>query len=142
MPRWTCDPIEECVKESDAVHGCPVSIQFVLVQEQHPEVVAAFAKAGHEINAHGWVNDIVADDSDPDANDAWSETDWDKASPPPSSPPTGRLTPQSAAKAIADALDGIARRIREGDLSLPSQGSLTSAADIAATLAALLGVKR
>src|SRR5262245_26183154 len=38
-----------------------------LAAEQHPEVVAAFAKAGHEINAHGWVNDIVADDSNPEA---------------------------------------------------------------------------
>jgi peptidoglycan/xylan/chitin deacetylase (PgdA/CDA1 family) len=33
-----------------------------LAAERHPEVVAAVAKAGHELNAHGWVNDRVADD--------------------------------------------------------------------------------
>lgn len=80
----------------------------------------------------------LGDASDPAASNAWSETDWEKAPPPPS----GRDVRDSAAKAIADALDGIARRIREGDLSLPSPGSVSSPADIAATLAALLGVKR
>lgn len=76
--------------------------------------------------------------SDPAANNAWSDTDWGKA------PPQSRNTPASAAKALADALDGIVRRIREGDLSLPSlpPGSAGNPADIAATLAALLGVKR
>ena len=39
------------------------------------------------------------------------------------------------------ALDEIARRIREGDLSVPA-GPMTDPATVAATLAALLGVKR
>ena len=33
-----------------------------LIAQQHPKVVEAVYKAGHEINAHGWVNDVVADD--------------------------------------------------------------------------------
>jgi len=82
----------------------------------------------------------LGDAADPEATHAWSETDWDKA--PRQQSPSGRETPQSAAQAIADALDGIARRIREGELSLPSPGSIKNPGDIAATLAALLGVKR
>lgn len=79
----------------------------------------------------------LGDATDPEANSAWRETDWEKT------PPKDREGPaETAAKAIADALDGIARRIREGDLSLPSPGSINGPADIAATLAALLGVKR
>ncbi|HWL41151.1 MAG TPA: hypothetical protein VNO75_13045 [Gemmatimonadaceae bacterium] len=73
---------------------------------------------------------------DPAASDAWLDTDWEK-------PAAGRSERrESAAKAIADALDGIARRIREGDLALPSSRSGATPADIAATLAALLGGKR
>jgi len=48
---------------------------------------------------------------------------------------------KTAAHAIATALDEIARRIREGDLSVPA-GPMTDPAAIAATLASLLGVKR
>jgi peptidoglycan/xylan/chitin deacetylase (PgdA/CDA1 family) len=36
----------------------------------HPNVVAAVVKAGHEVNAHGWVNDVVADPDDPEAERA------------------------------------------------------------------------
>lgn len=79
----------------------------------------------------------LGDATNPEASSAWLETNWEKA------PPKGRDGPaETAAKAIADALDGIARRIREGDLSLPSPGSINGPGDIAATLAALLGVKR
>jgi peptidoglycan/xylan/chitin deacetylase (PgdA/CDA1 family) len=35
-----------------------------LAAERHPEVVTAVAKAGHELNAHGWVNDRVPSDDD------------------------------------------------------------------------------
>ena len=35
-----------------------------LAAERHPNVVAAVAKAGHELNGHGWVNDRVASDDD------------------------------------------------------------------------------
>ena len=76
--------------------------------------------------------------TDPEASSAWAQTDWGIAGAPQPKDPR-----ESAARAIADALDGIARRIREGDLALPSApGGVPDPATIAATLAALLGVKR
>jgi hypothetical protein len=76
--------------------------------------------------------------TDPEASSAWAQTDWGIAGAPQPKDPR-----ESAARAIADALDGIARRIREGDLALPSAaGAVPDPATIAATLAALLGVKR
>ena len=37
-----------------------------LAAERHPEVIAAVAKAGHEINGHGWANDHIMRDDDPE----------------------------------------------------------------------------
>ena len=71
-----------------------------------------------------------------EASNAWAATDWDgKAAPARESQPTG-------ANAIAKALDEIAQRIRDGKLAVPGTGATTDPATIAATLAALLGVKR
>jgi hypothetical protein len=78
----------------------------------------------------------LGEGADPAATSAWSETDWENASLP------ARDVRETAAKAIADALDGIARRIRDGELVVPSTGAGANPAAIAATLAALLGVKR
>ena len=73
---------------------------------------------------------------DPAANSAWAQTDWEN-------PGSGRRARESAAQAIADALDGIARRIREGELVMPQPpAAVPDPATIAATLAALLGVRR
>jgi hypothetical protein len=77
----------------------------------------------------------LRDGAESQASNDWATTDWE----------AGRtLAPNkpSAAQAIANALDQIAQRIREGDLSVPPPGALTDPAAIAATLAALLGVKR
>lgn len=74
--------------------------------------------------------------ADSEASSAWSETDWENASVPV------RRARATTAKAIADALDAIARRIRDGELVVPSPGSGADPAAIAATVAALLGVKR
>ena len=71
-----------------------------------------------------------------EASDAWAETDWEIQSP------RSAERPRAPADAIAMALDQIARRIRTGDLSLPGDGSVADPATIAATLAALLGVRR
>lgn len=38
-----------------------------LVAERFPQVVRAVADAGHEINGHGWVNDVLPDLADRDA---------------------------------------------------------------------------
>jgi hypothetical protein len=80
----------------------------------------------------------LGETTDPEASSAWAQTDWGIAGAAQPKDPR-----ESAARAIADALDGIARRIREGDLALPSAaGAVPDPATIAATLAALLGVKR
>jgi hypothetical protein len=71
-----------------------------------------------------------------EASTAWDATNWDKTGH------RAREPRQSAAQAIATALDEIARRIREGDLSPSGPGPMTDPATIAATLAALLGVRR
>jgi hypothetical protein len=74
--------------------------------------------------------------ADDEASVAWAATDWEGRLP------VSRAHPRGAADAIASALDEIAQRIRKGDLTLPSPSSVTDPAAIAATLAALLGVKR
>ena len=70
------------------------------------------------------------------ASNAWAETDWEAR------PPARREQRQTAADAIASALDQIAQRIRNGDLAVPSPGAVTDPSAIASTLAALLGVRR
>ncbi len=71
-----------------------------------------------------------------EATTAWATTDWDSEAPHPREPkPT-------AAQAIATALDQIAQRIRNGELALPAPGTAADPTAMAATLAALLGIKR
>ena len=70
------------------------------------------------------------------ASNEWATTNWDTGTP-------GARKKLSAEQAIANALDQIAQQIREGDLTIPSpSGAITDPRTIAATLAALLGVKR
>ena len=79
----------------------------------------------------------LGDAGDTAANSAWAQTDWGNPAQ------SAKGTRESAAKAIADALDGIARRIRDGDLVIPPPpAAIPDPATIAATLAALLGVRR
>jgi hypothetical protein len=71
-----------------------------------------------------------------EASNAWARTDWDNRLPRPGAPR------ESAADAIARALDEIAQRIRSGELALPSPTVAPDPATIAATVAALLGARR
>ena len=71
-----------------------------------------------------------------EASSAWASTDWEI--PTPRKPDRAK----NPVDAIATALDQIAERIRNGDLSLPGSGGVADPATIAATLAALLGVRR
>lgn len=71
-----------------------------------------------------------------EATNEWAATDWEVVAHPT------RDQRPSAAEAIANALDHIAQRIREGELAVPSPATLSDPAAIAASLAALLGVKR
>jgi len=73
------------------------------------------------------------------ASNAWATTDWDGTGPRAArAAKDGRPT---AAQAIATALDQIAQRIRDGDLAVPMPGAGTDPATIAATLAAILGIR-
>ena len=104
------------------------------------------AGSGSEPSEAGWLETdwqhydwraaaALGDAPNDEASSAWATTDWGGTVPK-----AGDLR-KTAAHAIATALDEIARRIREGDLSVPA-GPMTDPAAIAATLASLLGVKR
>jgi hypothetical protein len=71
-----------------------------------------------------------------EATNAWATTDWDGVV---SRAREGR---QTAAHAIAKALNEIAERIKAGELAVPGSGATPDPTTIASTLAALLGVKR
>ena len=70
-----------------------------------------------------------------EASAAWASTDW-------SEPGGSREARQSAAEALARALEQISRRIRSGELRVPSPETRKDDAAIAGTLAALLGIRR
>jgi hypothetical protein len=95
----------------------------------------------------GWVDDAwqqydwraaaaLGDGPETEASTEWATTDWDTGAP------VARRQRPNAADAIASALDQIARQIREGELAIPSPASVADSKTIAATLAALLGVRR
>jgi hypothetical protein len=71
-----------------------------------------------------------------EASSAWATTDWGGGAQ------MAAGLRQTAAHAIAKALDEIAKRIRDGDLSVPGGSPMADPATIAATLSALLGVRR
>ena len=79
----------------------------------------------------------LAETADTAALNAWASTDWDAAA-------LGAAKDQQriAAQAIATALQQIAKRIRDGELAVPMPGSATDPGTIAATLAALLGIRQ
>jgi len=68
------------------------------------------------------------------ASTEWASTDWD------ANRPRAKDVHPTAAQAIASALDQIAKRIRDGELA-PMPGMPTDPATIAATLAAILGIR-
>lgn len=87
---------------------------------------------GYDWNA---ASRLTANPSDAVAAEAWASTDWDEQKG------SGRAS-QSAADALAEALDQIARRIRAGELSVSGSGAASGESPIAAALAALLGTHR
>jgi hypothetical protein len=74
--------------------------------------------------------------ADMEATNAWAATDWEAGGP------RARETRPTPAQALAIALDDIAQRIRDGQLAMPIGGIPSDPGSIAASLAALLGVKR
>lgn len=120
-----------------------------------PDIAGALADASREgfpssetsSAERGWGEDswqqydwsaaaALGDGPETDASNEWATTDWDTGAP------LARREKPSAADAIASALDQIARQIREGELAIPSPASVADPKTIAATLAALLGVRR
>jgi len=103
------------------------------------EAAASPAMSGwaeDELQGFNWAGAAQLGALPPDpAADAWASTDW-------SEPRDSQRSRQSAAEALAQALDQIARRIRAGELRLPGSETVRDDAAIAATLAALLGIKR
>jgi hypothetical protein len=80
----------------------------------------------------------LAETADTAALNAWAATDWDAIGPGSDKAPQ-----PTAAQAIATALHQIAKRIRDGELAVPMPGpGTTDPATIAATLAALLGIRQ
>jgi hypothetical protein len=73
------------------------------------------------------------------ASNAWATTDWDAAGA--RAERAAKAERPTAAQAIASALDQIAQRIRDGELAVPMPGATNDPATIAATLAALLGIR-
>jgi hypothetical protein len=77
----------------------------------------------------------LGESGDSAASNDWAATDWD------ANRPRAKEVRPTAADAIASALDQIAQRIRDGDVAVPMPGSEADPATIAATLAALLGIR-
>jgi hypothetical protein len=77
----------------------------------------------------------LGESGDAAASNDWAATDWE------ANRPRAKNARPTAADAIASALDQIAQRIRDGDLSVPMPGSETDPATIAVRLAALLGIR-
>jgi hypothetical protein len=108
---------------------------------EHPRSTAEQTIAESEWLATEWQNfdwraaAALGETGATEASNAWSTTDWGAASPRP------KERGKTAAHAIAKALDEIAQRIRDGDLAVPGPGAMTDPATIAATLAALLGIR-
>lgn len=86
---------------------------------------------GYDWSSASKLGNVPADD----ASAAWASTDWGE-------PGGSRESRQSAAEALALALDQIARRIRAGELRVPAPDARQDDAAIAGTLAALLGIRR
>jgi len=100
-----------------------------------PSLVAG-EKQSHDWRDFDWGSAGRLSKAPPDAAaESWASTDWEE-------PRGGQESRQSAAEALARALDQIARRIRAGELRVPSPETVKDDAAIAATLAALLGIKR
>lgn len=79
----------------------------------------------------------LAETADTAALNAWASTDWDAAAMS-----AAKDQQRTAAQAIATALQQIAKKIRDGELAVPMPGSATDPTTIAATLAALLGIRQ
>jgi hypothetical protein len=101
-----------------------------------PAVPPSDAWTGSDWQGYDWDSAARLGATPPDpAAEAWASTDWNE----PRGSQQSRL---SAAEALARALDQIAQRIRAGELRVPGPDTVQDDAAIAATFAALLGIRR
>jgi hypothetical protein len=140
-------PVEHFLDPLPAVGSFAPDVEGALIEESAVAVdYRAGAAPARPSTENGWLVDdwqqydwrgaaTLREGVESQASNDWATTNWDVGSP-------GANQKLSAAQALANALDLIAQRIRDGDLSVPPPGALTDPAAIAATLAALLGVKR
>ncbi len=140
-------PVEHFLDPLPAVGGFAPDMAGALLDDSTVAVDYLLPTTGRPETEAGWgVDDwqqydwraaaTLGEGADSQASNEWATTNWDTGTP-------GARKKLSAAQAIANALDQIAQQIREGDLTIPSPGgALTDPGAIAATLAALLGVRR
>jgi len=140
-------PVEHFLDPLPPVRSFAPDLEGALIEESSVAVeYPAAAPTTRPSTENGWLVEdwqqydwhgaaTLGEGVESQASNDWATTNWDVRSP-------GARQKLSAAQALADALDQIAQRIRDGDLSVSPPGALTDPAAIAATLAALLGVKR
>ena len=140
-------PVEHFLDPLPAAGSFAPDVEGALIEESAVGVdYDSTAATARPSMGSGWVVDdwqqydwrsaaTLGDGVESQASNEWATTNWEAGT-------QSARTTLSAAQALANALDQIAQRIREGELSVPPPGALTDPAAIAATLAALLGVKR
>lgn len=141
----TLPSIDEFVDRAPPVEHVAPAVHASPPPEQWPswggEVNEGGAAAGGEWGrndwqSYDWGSAAKLGTAPPDAAaEAWASTDW-------SEPGGSRESRRSAAEALAHALNQIAHRIRTGELRVPGPEMAKDDAAIAATLAALLGIRR
>jgi hypothetical protein len=138
-------PVEHFIDPLPPVTAFASDSESTLADGHAPDYVAAQAESRNDEG--GWIEDdwqaydwraaaALGDGPETEASTEWAKTDWEVSAP------VARERRPSAAEAVASALDQIAQRIREGELTVPSPDVLNNPAAIAASLAALLRVKR
>ena len=143
-------PVEHFLDPLPPVDQFAVGAEGALSDDAWPAEGGEAAPAGAratDLSESGWIETdwqhydwraaaALGESAERDASNAWATTDWDGAIP------RARELRRTAANAIATELDEIAQRIREGELAIPGPATMSDPAKLAATLAALLGVKR
>ncbi|HEV2018065.1 MAG TPA: hypothetical protein VGQ98_07110 [Gemmatimonadaceae bacterium] len=140
-------PVEHFLDPLPAVVSFAPDAEGALIDESAVAVdYTSAAESGRTATEVGWLVDdwqqydwraaaTLGEGVESQASNDWAKTDWEVGTP-------AARNKLSAAQAIASALDQIAQRIREGELTVPPPGAVTDPGAIAATLAALLGVRR
>jgi hypothetical protein len=143
-------PIEHFLDPLPAVVSFAPDSEASLVEEHTAMDYASAPVASRSTSEPEWVEEdwqrfdwraaaALGEGPDAAATSEWAATNWDTGG---RSPHDAKGKPSPPAQVIAKALDQIARKIRQGELTVPQADAITDPAGIAATLASLLGVRR